>query len=155
MKLANSVETFKGIYTWMCRDSGFMRKWMGHAHKTCFNYLERDKPRAAVEQRLLWDFWWQMPSYLQRFILSQSIPDSEWVGGYPDIKDSHIETLLRNVVIHSVSIPIDQCVEHVEHLKELRSSVTTKGSSPRYGKSITNHVGETLACSDGTGGGDG
>ncbi len=35
-------------------------------------------------------------------IIAESIPRTEWIGGYADVDDKHIDTLLKNSIINGV-----------------------------------------------------
>lgn len=91
MKLFNSVLALKNFVE--CNtDSNTKNRLTVH-----INNLKNNPNVEDYKKRFRWDLWWSIPTIEREKIISDSIPRDQWVGGYPDINDSHIETLLKKV----------------------------------------------------------
>lgn len=64
-------------------------------------YLEqlRNDPKINnANSAFIWAVWHTIPRETRDRVIAESIPKSEWIGGYPDITDSMIDALLRRVI---------------------------------------------------------
>jgi len=91
MKLFNSVLPLKNFVE--CNtDSNIKNRLTVH-----INNLKNNPNVSDYKKRFRWDLWWSIPAIEREKIISDSVPRDQWVGGYPDINDNHIDTLLRKV----------------------------------------------------------
>tara|TARA_R110000850_G_C9702736_1_gene440297 strand:+ start:81 stop:374 length:294 start_codon:yes stop_codon:yes gene_type:complete len=89
MKLKNSVQALKVIVDKAIKDKGI--DGVRNAYKNV-SYIE------CQDTAFLWLIWWNMSQQVRRDLIELSIPESEWVGGYPDHTDAQLLTLLKKAI---------------------------------------------------------
>lgn len=92
MKLMQSVQPLKN---WIDINSNTNVKNKMTVH---LNNLKNDPKVNDYKKRFRWDLWWSIPKDQRDNIIAASIPRDNWIGGYPDINDDHIYTLLKKVI---------------------------------------------------------
>ena len=89
MKLKNSIQALKVIF-----DAGIKSKGIDavrEAYRNC-EYKE------SQDNAFWWSIWWSISFDKRQDIIKLSIPESEWVGGYPDYTDAQLLTLLKRAI---------------------------------------------------------
>ena len=89
MKLKNSISALKAIVEVGIKSSGIDA--VRQAYKDCYYKECKDKS-------FLWSIWFNIKQDKRQDIIKLSIPESEWVGGYPDYTDAQLLTLLKRAV---------------------------------------------------------
>ena len=92
MKLYNSIKTLKNAIDTRLTTDVFCKL------TTHIVTIKQNKTIKDYKRRFRFDIWYSLPENTRKNIISKSIPFSDWVGGYPDISDKHIETLLNKVI---------------------------------------------------------
>lgn len=148
MKLNKSIGKLKEQLELFFRDKNTQRAWVEQVHKLADEYaVMPNKTYENLCTRVRWDLWWALPKYNRNVIIAESLPESEWIGGHPDIHDAHIDTLLRKTMTTLVDAAL--ALTNVDDVfKEIDAANLSAAKADRYGNPITNvttnHVGETV-----------
>ena len=89
MKLKNSVQALKAIVDKAIKDKGIdgvRATYKNVSHIEC------------QDTAFLWLIWWNLSQQVRRDLIELSIPESDWVGGYPDHTDAQLQTLLKKAI---------------------------------------------------------
>tara|TARA_R110000796_G_C14368721_1_gene413717 strand:+ start:64 stop:357 length:294 start_codon:yes stop_codon:yes gene_type:complete len=89
MKLKNSISALKAIVDSGIKSSGIDA--VRQAYKDCEYLANKDYAFCA-------QIWWNIPQEEREDIIKLSIPEDEWVGGYPDYTDAQLLTLLKKAI---------------------------------------------------------
>jgi hypothetical protein len=97
MKLRNSIDALDEAYTDMNNAIPNLHALVGDTMGSAIKAGKVKNPEKYASYLI----WWAMSSENRQAIIAQSIPLDTWVGGHaPDLHDTHIDTLLRNSLIH-------------------------------------------------------
>ena len=110
MKLKKSTYILAELHQTQFANPEVMSNWANYVAKTVQNYTQSNKTQEEIERRLRWDLWWNFPKHLRDRVISASIPQAEWQGGYPDVSDDQLDTLFRHVWGGFVNQFVQQCI---------------------------------------------
>jgi len=89
MKLKNSTKALKYIVESSLKDKGIDAA--KQAYKYC-NYMD------CKDTAFRWLIWFNINQQVRQEIIKLSIPEPEWVGGYPDFTGAQLLTLLKKAI---------------------------------------------------------
>lgn len=89
MKLRNSIPVLSKIWEEV-KDDPRLPAYIEH--------LQNNPKIKDTNIAFIWGVWSSLPREKRDIVIAASIPESEWIGGYPDINDNAIETLLKRVI---------------------------------------------------------
>lgn len=96
MKLRKSVSKLTQHLELFFNCKNTQLAWIEQAQAIADEYQKMpNKTYENVCRRIRWDLWWVFPKYTRDAIIAESIPEDTWVGGYPDVTDAQLDTLLR------------------------------------------------------------
>jgi len=128
MRLHKSKQALRDAHEKLFSEEGMYTQYKAHARNVITEYDKRGKGKVDQHTRLRWDLWWALGAVKRDEIIAASVPRDEWVGGYPDVKTAHIDSLLRHV--------LGDFVDDI-----MRHAFSSIGTVPN---TTTNHVGETI-----------
>ena len=108
MKLHKSISMLQQGLSTLQERPEFDGLWASKVGFVFREYTAKGKTFADIETRLMWDLWWALPTIVRDDIVDASIARAEWVGGYPDVTDAHLNTLLRKVMVNFVRDSVEQ-----------------------------------------------